>query len=350
MNAAQKILLTVNILILLAAAVVLTVILRLKFLYATDTAAEQWELDTGTRYSQISAYVPQTEAFSIPDAHGKRYLIETKLKNDNTIEKNSEGQWTDCASAQTRCTVVYNKQNLETDATGTWGDFFAFHPEELVSGSYYSGNDINLFRAVIDDLTAWALYGTVDASEMTFHIGNIEFEVAGVVRSPLRTDDQTAYGSLPHIYLPIEAMSYISDVGLTSYEACMPYKVDGYAADVVKEYFSDSAEIVDQTGRFDLIKLVRGFKELPKSVMIQKGILYPWYENSVRAAEMKARVLAFPTALLLLIPSVSLVYLLFVIAKGIGRLFRFIAGKIDDKKQKRLKKAYERKKALEKAS
>ncbi len=349
MNTAQKILLTVNILILLTAAVVMTAIIRLNFLYATDSAAEQWETETGTRYSQISVFLPIGNAMSIPETYGMRYTIETKLKNDNTIDKNGGNQWQDCASMEGTATISHSNHDVETVMTGTWGDFFQFHPEELISGSYYSDNDININRAVIDDMAAWSLFGSVDAAEMTFYIGDTEFEVAGVVKSPLRADDQIAYGTKPHIYLPIEAVSYVNEVAyLSSYEMCVPYKVDGYALEMAKGVFPETCEIVDQTGRFDVIKLVKGFKQLSESIMVKKGFIYPWYENSVRAAELKARMMAFPTALILLIPAVSLVYLLFVTAKAIGRLFRFIGGKIDDRKQKRLKKAYEQKKALEK--
>ncbi|MBQ5317434.1 MAG: ABC transporter permease [Oscillospiraceae bacterium] len=346
MNTAQKILLTVNILILMTAAVVLTVIFRLNFLYASDNLAEQWEKESGTKYSQVSVFLPFGQSMSIPDTYGRRYSIETKLKNDNTIEKTDTREWADCASAEMTAKISHDNHDLEVVMTGTWGDFFLFHPEELVSGSYYSGDDININRAVIDDMAAWSLFGSVDASEMTFYINDIEFEVAGVVRSPIRADDQIAYGTKPHIYLPIEAISYINEVAyLSTYEMCVPYRVDGYATEVAKNEFTEQAEIVDQTGRFDIVKLVKGFKSLPESVMVKKGFIYPWFENSVRAAELKARMLAFPTAIVLIISAVSLVYLLFVTAKAIGRFFRFIAGKLDDVKQKKLRKEYEKRRS-----
>ena len=121
--------------------------------------------------------------------------------------------------------------------------------------------------------------------------------------------------------------------------------IDGYATEVAKNEFTEQAEIVDQTGRFDIVKLVKGFKSLPESVMVKKGFIYPWFENSVRAAELKARMLAFPMAIVLIISAVSLVYLLFVTAKAIGRFFRFIAGKLDDVKQKKLRKEYEKRRS-----
>ena len=221
--------------------------------------------------------------------------------------------------------------------TVTTGDFFVFHPLELMNGVYYTDSDINLDCMVIDDLTAWQLFGAMDVDGMTVKMGEKIYTISGVVKSPQETSDKLAYGDKPHIYVPY--MSVPSGAALTVYEMCIPEAVDGYAANIAKENVQN-AVIIDQTDRFDVIKLIQGFKDLDDSVMVRTGFAYPWFENALRAAELKARVLALPMAVLMVVPAITLVYLMFVMAKLIARFVLFIRDRLEDRRQKRLKKAY----------
>ena len=120
---------------------------------------------------------------------------------------------------------------------------------------------------------------------------------------------------------------------------CIPEAVEGYAANLAKDNVQN-AVLVDQTDRFDIIKLIQGFKDLDDSVMIRTGFAYPWFENSLRAAELKGRVFALPMAVLMVIPAITLVYLMFVTAKLIARFVKYIRDRIEDRRQIRLKKLY----------
>ena len=333
----QKLLIIVNAVLLLLAGAVLIYVRSMSQKYRPNVP-DVWTTPE-KEYSQISVYFPSTRAFDIQSVYTYRGQIQNALKTAALVDKDAKSmQWADCAYGETVKPIASEDRTVdEVLVTVTTGDFFVFHPLELVSGCFYSDNDINLDCVVIDDLASWRLFGGMDTAGMTIKIEERIYTISGVVRSPQSHSDQIAYGSVPHIYVPYMSLKS----GMTVYEMCIPEAVEGNAKKMAEENIQD-AVIIDQTDRFDIIKLVQGYKNLDDSIMIRTGFAYPWFENSLRAAELKARMFAFPMALLMLIPAFSSVYLLFFIFKLLGRLFLFIRDRIEDRRQIRLKKNYER--------
>lgn len=48
-----------------------------------------------------------------------------------------------------------------------------FHPLKLITGSYFSGNDLMQDYCIIDQDAAWQLFGSNDVVGMTVYIGNV---------------------------------------------------------------------------------------------------------------------------------------------------------------------------------
>ncbi len=340
----HKLLIVLNVLVLAATGLVILRISDLRHDCAMENAALYW--GEGEEYAQVSFYYSVLGGFTPTDAYSKRVLVEKELKSQGVTFEEGEGcKWIDCAYGEITAHCL-SESNRKTDAvvTGVWGDFFTFHPETLITGSYIYPDTANYDVAVLDDLSSWRLFGSCDTVGLNFMIGDKLFRVVGVIEAPTDKTELKAYGSDPHIYIPADAMPLISDSAkLTVYEMCIPEKVRNFgttiASKVDKDAF-DAGNVVDQTRRFDLIELVATHKNIPETAIVRAGFSYPWFENLARMGELQARILAFPAALALLITAFSLVVLMFESAKGAGLLARKAYGRFDNERQKKLSKIY----------
>ena len=131
----------------------------------SQTAAERWS-DDG-KASQISCF------FSVGSGITEDGLLEFEHTVDGALVDASVVQesvnpgarlWADAYSADGQVTLSNDKTSLTADAIGIGGDFFLFHPLTLLSGSYFSGNDLMQDYCVIDEDAAWQLFGSNDVA------------------------------------------------------------------------------------------------------------------------------------------------------------------------------------------
>ncbi len=327
--------------------------------YSSDSVRQLWESDD-TAYVQISLFLPYEDGLDFMGVYSLRQNIEDKLKETSVASADnkddglqSKGRlWLDCASGElTSVTLKGPCGSSDVILTATMGDYFLFHPEKLISGSYYTDEDINLDRIVIDKLCSWQLFGALDTAGMSVELGNKIYYIAAVVDTPEDETDLLAYGKVPRVYMPFRtAVQYNQAIRMTSYEVCMPEPVKDHSLQLMTEADPSSGNgiLIDQSGRFDLITLVSGFSELSESVMVNSSLRYPWYENRTRSAELNARLTAFPATVLLIIPALSSVYLLFVLSKLLGKAFGYIRSKAENAYQKKISEAYYKKHNIQK--
>lgn len=344
MRTTYKILIVINVLILIVTACVVLRIQDLRRDCAMESAAQSW--GDGAKYAQVSFYYSIINGFTTQKAYTKRSEVEKELRAQGVIEKNEETRkWIDCAYGETTLQCL-SESGRKTDAvvTGIWGEFFVFHPEKLIFGSYIDSDVKNYDVVVLDDLAAWRLFGSVDCVGLNTMIGDKLFRVVGVIESPTDKTETKAYGKDPHVYIPADALQILKEgAQLSVYEVCVPEKVKGFgmtvAEDVDKETYS-AGNVVDQTRRFDIVELVTTYNKIPETALVSAGFSYPWFENLARMGELQARIIAYPTALALIVTAVSLVVLMFEAAKGFGRLAGKVRGRYDRAYQKKLKKEY----------
>ena len=342
------ILAALNAILLIAAGLLIGKTVSLKNEYSSDSAKQAWDGEKYS-YSQISLFLPTDNALDVLGVYTLRQSVEEKLKESSvTADKdNPEGRlWIDCAGGESTLSMTGKLGSCTAEVTGTFGDYFIFHPEKLMSGSYYSQDDINIDRVILDRECSWQLFGSMDTVGMPVNIGNKVFYVAGVVESPDSKADKAAYGNTPRAYMPFESLKALNEgTALTTYEACLPNVVKDYAYTVIKEInpAGEKAFVVDQSGRFGLIKLIKGTSEISESVMIKTKMALPWYENRLRSAELTARLAAAPVPYLMIIPAISLVYALFMLTKLAGRGARAIKNKAEERYQKKISEIYYKK-------
>ncbi len=341
--------LIINGVLLAAFGILFAVISSLGAKYSSDNAKKSWDGSKYT-YSQVSLYLSPSNGLDEPGVYSLRQSIEKKLDESSVLDAddNPSGRiWLDCASGEASLTLSGKMGNCEVTATGTMGDYFIFHPEEIMYGSYYTTDDINYDRVILDKNCSWQLFGSMDTVGMPIETGSKVFYVAAVVDCPDDGRDKTAYGDTPRIYMPSRSLKELCDeLTLTSYEACLPNIVRDYASSVITEVNTAPekySEVIDQSGRFGLITLFKGFGNIPESVMIDTNLSYPWFENRTRSAEIIAKILAGPAVYLLIIPAISLVYGLFMLSKLAGKGLTTIKQRADNKYQEKISEAYYKK-------
>ena len=109
-------------------------------------------------------------------------LTEQAIGKD---EKKSSGRELVMAySAEGQITLNRAGKTLTVNAVGVGGDFFLFHPLTLLSGQYLNTSLDMKDGIVLDEDTAWQLFGSSNIVGQTVEIGGLPFYIRGVVKKP----------------------------------------------------------------------------------------------------------------------------------------------------------------------
>ena len=220
--------------------------------------------------------------------------------------------WVDAYSADGKITLVNGKNTLDANAIGIGGDFFMFHPLKLITGAYFSGNDLMQDYCIIDQDAAWQLFGSNDVVGMTVYIGNVPHIVTGVVQRPDSRMDKAAGLNSTVVYVSYETLSaYGTNNGINHYEIVMPNPVDEFAYGKVKEGIGideKNVEIVENSRRYSLPNRIKTILAFGTRSMNGKAIIYPYWENLARGYEDIIALLTVVMLLLLLYPVVTVIW------------------------------------------
>lgn len=233
--------------------------------------------------AMVSCFFGDGAPMSSAELPAVRGSLDAALRNDS-ISAPSDGArlWYDSYCAQGRLSLTARDISVDVSATATGGDFFTVHAPELVSGWYYPAGDIVFDRVVIDENTAWRLFGSPDVAGMEVFIGGRPFTVTGVVR---------AEGGMA-VYLPYEAYLALGGTdALLCYEAVLPDPVRGYAKKIVSDAAGSAAEIKQNTGRYSAESLLKTLGSISKRAERTVAVKYPAWENSAAVAQDKAAIL-----------------------------------------------------------
>ncbi|MDR2043003.1 MAG: ABC transporter permease [Clostridium sp.] len=250
--------------------------------------------------------------------------------------------WADAYSAGGRITLSSERASLETEAVGIGGDFFLFHPQQLLDGAYFSGNDLMQDYCVIDQDAAWQLFGSNDVAGMTVSIQGIPHIVAGVVRREEGKLYETAGLDSTLVYVSCGTLEELgTSRGISHYEIVMPNPVAGYAYGYVKEQLGaqeGECEIIENTLRYRLLPLWKLLGEFASRSMHSKAIAYPYWENVARGYEDMLAILMLLELLFLLYPAVLLCVALISWWKHKKWTFRSVYGHWKDRLERRMEK------------
>lgn len=252
--------------------------------------AERWSDEGGVAqvscFFSVDAYITQDgiEEFehSIDSALAEASVLQTS-------ENPSARLWVDAYSADGTISISSDKSSLEADAIGIGGDFFLFHPLTLVSGHYFSGNDLMQDYCVIDRDAAWQLFGSSDVSGMMVYISGIPHIITGVVERPAGRLAEAAGLDSTLVYVSYETLERLGrSNGINHYEIVMPNPVTGFAENFIRENLGRDAaetEVIENTSRYSFLSRLRMITQFGIRSMNGKAIIYPYWENIARGYE-----------------------------------------------------------------
>ena len=300
--------------------------------------ADRWEFDG--KADQVSMFFTEDQLINENSIKRLEYTMESKMaekgivpddedddqadskiidtvgigrRNEEPVAQTAEQEkpkiYSSCYCAQGIVTISFERLKAENvDAIGVAGDFFLFHPMELVSGSYFGPDDIMKDLVVLDEDLAWQLFGSNDIVGQCVTIGGINHYVAGVVKRIDGRFPEAAGLTKGTIYMSYDSLAKYGTIlsgrteqveisedgttmqsgGINCYEVVMPSPVDGIVAMLLKESVGlddKYIRVVDNTERFNGLSLFEVASNFGIRSMWTQPIFYPYWENVARGWE-----------------------------------------------------------------
>ena len=274
----------------------------------TQQMAERWSSRKDA--AQVSCFFAANSETTKDTILMFEHGIDSALTEASVVQESENPGarlWADAYSADGKITLTNNKSSVTADAIGIGGDFFLFHPLRLLSGAYFSGNDLMQDYCIIDEDAAWQLFGSYDVAGMTVYISGIPHIVTGVVERPQGRLAEGAGLEGTLVYVSLETLETLgTSYGINHYEIVMPDPVTGFAYKHVKENLGSdekATEVVENSSRYSLVSRLKLIGQFGLRSMNGKGIIYPYWENMARGCEDILMLLTLLQLITLLYPS-----------------------------------------------
>lgn len=256
----------------------------------SQTMAARWSSQKNA--SQVSCFFSVGSGITEDAIIDFEHTVDSALVDASVIQESENPGarlWADAYSADGTVDISTDKATISADAIGIGGDFFLFHPVQLLYGAYFSGNDLMKDYCVIDEDAAWQLFGSSDVAGMMVYIGGIPHIVTGVVERPQGRLEEAAGLDSTLVYVSYQTLSELGTCnGINHYEIVMPNPVTGFAVNYIREKLGaeeKETEVVENTTRYNLLSRLKLLTQFGVRSMNGKAIIYPYWENIARGYE-----------------------------------------------------------------
>ncbi len=309
----------------------------------SQQAAERWGNPKNT--AQVSCFFSVDAGISEDSILEFEHSIDKALADASVVQESENvgaRLWADAYSADGKITISTDKGSISADAVGIGGDFFLFHPERLLYGSYFSGNDLMQDYCILDEDAAWQLFGSSDVAGMMVTIGGLPHIVAGVIH---REDGRLAEAAgldSTLVYVSYETLSeYGKSNGINHYEIVMPNPVSEFAYQYIKDNLGSdekNVEVVENTSRYGFLSRLKLLMQFGTRSMNGKAIIYPFWENIARGYEDVLAILTLFELLFLAYPVVLALVFFIIWWRHKGWTLRDVRLKLQDKAERGMEK------------
>ena len=175
--------------------------------YYSQYAGERW---TGKKmkYGEVSVFYEDGGGIKKNDIRSIENKINQKLYDDSYLESRSESRvWIDGYCGQMAGTLRNNTNTQDVRIYAVGGDFFLIHPIPLAAGSYPDLTSSDKYQVLLDEYTAWNLFGSSNVAGLKIWMDDTIYTVTGVVRVSTDKDYLQAYGNKNSVYIPAEAFA-----------------------------------------------------------------------------------------------------------------------------------------------
>ena len=269
--------------------------------------AERWSKEGNA--AQISAFFSEDAVENVDYFRGIEQSVDKALQEASIVNENENARlWIDAVSKSGKIVLSSERGLVELNALGVSGEFFQFHPQKIVTGSLFRPDSMMQDGVVIDEETAWQLFGSSNVAGMQVMIGQVPHLVTGVIeRAEGRLE--TAAGLEKSIcYLSLESLqNYGRTTGGFTYEIVMPNPVKNFAFNTMQTAVGKENEavvLIENSTRFDLLPLLQVIQDFGIRSMSFKEVIYPYWENIARGQEDILALLLLLKCLLLTIPCI----------------------------------------------
>jgi hypothetical protein len=315
----------------------------------SQKAAGRWSGESGLKYAQESLFLPSGS--DLDKTKIMSFREKVREATADTTPKSVKNVMTDAWSTVGKATVSGGHGSSDASVIAVGGNYFYFHPLDLMSGSYFSDDDLMGDRVLLDEALAWKLYGGSNLAGLTVTVNGKPFVVAGVISREDDYADKAAYKGGAGIYMSFDAYSALlaaqapqtpqttqttqtgtngtaSDstgaaassgtaaqggstaetpkASVSCYECVIPNPVSGFAANLVKtELNPDGAyAAVENSGRYSAGRIWQVIKGYGARTMKSDATIYPYWENAARLVENRCALLLAAELLLWICPAV----------------------------------------------
>lgn len=268
--------------------------------------ADRWSKEGDA--AQISAFFAEDAVTDETYFKEIEQSVEKALQAASIVNENENARlWIDAISKSGKVVLGSERAYVELNALGVSGEFFQFHPQKIVSGALFREDSMMQDGVVIDEETAWQLFGSSDVAGMQIMIGQVPHYITGVVERPEGRLEAAAGLDKSVCFLSLESLqNYGSTTGGFTYEIVMPNPMKGFAFSTMQTAVGNDNEdvvLVENGSRYELLPLFQVIRDFGIRSMSFKGIVYPYWENIARGQEDILALLLLVKCILMIIPS-----------------------------------------------
>ncbi len=270
-----------------------------------QSEGERWSSEGDA--AQISCFFSVATAKEETEFVSAERQLDKKLVDAGILEdEENEGarMYASAYSATGQVSISSKKNPITVDAIGVGGDFFLFHPLPLINGNYFSGNELNQDYIILDETSAWQLFGSSDIVGQLVYIDTNPLVVRAVYRQDESRTAKAAGLDAPVVFVSYSTLKNLgTDYGLNCYEIVMPNPIKDFAKNAMLELLgtdSQNVEVVDSSNRFSLLNRLKVMAAFGTRSMNGKAIIYPYWENIARGVEEQIALLTALAGLFLL--------------------------------------------------
>lgn len=301
-----------------------------------NSSALKWDPDGES--TQVSVFLSEDAGFDTDSVNSLRVHLNSELGNIATdgqgnVPEIPDAYSTPVGKAQIQCDTTGRG---EAELTAVGGEFFIFRDFKLLSGAYFSDDDLMQDGAVIERSLAWTLYGSSNIAGQLIYIDGVQFYISGVIDDPTDKYEKRTAGESPRVYISYKGAAQLPQVmysptaadgaspalkKITCYECIMLDPVENFAYNTINKYFGNMYEgkfhAVNNSERFSSSEMVKAYKKRSDLAVRTDTVVYPYWENASRIAEFRLSPLYYWRRLCFVIPLLTAVWL-------IWRLIRLI--------------------------
>ena len=314
--------------------------------------AGRW--DKGGSSSQISLFFAEDAVEDAAYFKGIEQNVDKALLMASIVSGNENARlWIDAVSRNGKVSLSTNRSKIEVNVVGVSGEFFQFHPQKIVSGAIFSESNLMKDGIILDEDTAWQLFGSSDVAGMQVMIGEVPHFVTGVVEREQGRLQKAAGLEKPICFLSLESLEeYGVPKGGFTYEIVLPNPIQNFALSTMQNIVGTNNEnvvVIENSTRFELLRLIGVIRDFGIRSMSLKGVVYPYWENVARGLEDILALCLLLKSMLLLFPIVfAMIVLAYVWRNRTWTLGKGIVWMQDKMYEAGTKRVHKKKKIIKK--